>query len=67
MTLTVRHRWCMEKIVLCFEDQDVTDANAQVFMRKSQVLANFNSLFSGEGKGVIFVHCQLKCSSIIIV
>lgn len=51
--------------MLCFEDQDVTDANAQVFMRKSQVLANFNSLFSGEGKGVIFVHCQLKCSSIV--
>jgi hypothetical protein len=60
MALTTRHRWCIERIKHCFQDQDVDDASIQGFIRKSQVLNKFNALFAGEGKNVLFVHYQDK-------
>lgn len=58
MSLTKRHRWCIERIVHCYADKNVDDAKVHGFIRKSKVLGAFNDLFSGEGKGVIFVHFQ---------
>lgn len=58
MALSIRHRWCIERIKHCFQERDVDDASIHGFIRKSQVLSKFNALFSGEGKNVIFVHYQ---------
>jgi len=58
MALTTRHRWCIERIKHCFQDQGVDDSSIHGFIRKSQVLNKFNALFAGEGKNVIFVHYQ---------
>ena len=58
MSLTVRHRWCVEKILHCFGDSKENDSKLQVFMRRTDVIAKFNNLFSGEGENVIFVHYQ---------
>ena len=60
MSLTKRHRWCIERIINCFADKGVDDAKVHGFIRKSEVLAAFNDLFSGAGKRVIFVHFQEK-------
>ena len=56
----IRHRWCIERIVQYFQDQDITDTTVQVLMRKLQVFENFNLLFAGEGRSVIFAQYQLK-------
>jgi len=58
MALTTRHRWCIERIKHCFQDQGVDDSSIHGFIRKSQVLNKFNALFAGDGKNVIFVHYQ---------
>lgn len=58
MALTPRHRWCIERIKLCFHHEDVNDAEIQGFIRKQQVFSNFNSLFTGDGKDTLFVHFQ---------
>jgi len=63
MALTTRHRWCIERIKHCFQDQDVEDASIQGFIRKSHTLSKFNALFAGEGNNVLFVHYQVKNAS----
>lgn len=63
MALTPRHRWCIDKIVQCFAHHEVVDdPKVQGFIRKPEVLARFNSLFSGvaETRNVVFVHYQVK-------
>eukprot|EP00814_Leptocylindrus_danicus_P009510 CAMPEP_0116004988 /NCGR_PEP_ID=MMETSP0321-20121206/911_1 /TAXON_ID=163516 /ORGANISM="Leptocylindrus danicus var. danicus, Strain B650" /LENGTH=4605 /DNA_ID=CAMNT_0003473357 /DNA_START=128 /DNA_END=13942 /DNA_ORIENTATION=- len=63
MALAPRHRWCIEKIVQCFaHHKEVDDPKVQGFIRKPEVLAQFNSLFSGveESRNVVFVHYQVK-------
>lgn len=58
MALTARHRWCIERIKDCFHEEGVEDSVVQGFVHKSQVIKKFNSLFSGEGRNVLFVHYQ---------
>ncbi len=58
MALTPRHRWCIERIKSCFQEEDVDDAKVQGFIRKSQVFSKFNALFAGDGKSAIFIHFQ---------
>ena len=56
MSLTIRHRWCISRIVECYKEQGVDDEKVQGFIRKGAVLAKFNTLFSGEGANALFVH-----------
>lgn len=65
MSLTARHRWCAERILFCFtnnEDKEnnekFDDSKVQAFIRKPKVLAKFNDLFAGEGPAALFVHYQ---------
>jgi hypothetical protein len=60
MALLPRHRWCLEKILQCFECDGLDDATAQGFVRKGDVLSRFNALFSGHGSNSLFVHYQDK-------
>lgn len=64
MALTPRHRWCIERIKSCFQEEtDVDDEKVQGFIRKSQVISKFNSLFAGDGRNAVFVHFQGTTSS----
>lgn len=65
--LTARHRWCAERILFCFSNNDADKENIETkfdeskalsFVRKPKVLAKFNDFFSGNGPGAIFVHYQ---------
>ena len=65
MSLTARHRWCAERILFCFTNNDdkenndkFDDSKVQAFIRKPKVLAKFNDLFSGTGSATLFVHYQ---------
>jgi hypothetical protein len=60
MALSSRHRWCLEKIVQCFEDEGLDDVLVQGFIRKPDVMLKFNALFSGNGPASLFVHYQNK-------
>lgn len=70
MSLTVRHRWCAERISFCFTNNEVKentdkfdDSKVQAFIRKPKVLAKFNELFSGDGPAALFVHYQRRHAS----
>jgi len=58
MALTLRHRWCLEKIAQCFEDEGLDDILVQGFIRKPDVMMKLNTLFSGNGPSSLFVHYQ---------
>ena len=58
MALTTRHRWCIDKVAYCFQDEMKDDAKVQGFIRRPDILAQFNSLFSGECRRSLFVHYQ---------
>ena len=58
MALSARHRWCINKINKCFEDQGVDDVTVKAFIRKPKNLGYFNALFSGNGQSALFVHYQ---------
>ncbi len=65
MSLTPRHRWCIDKIVQCFSHHEggiVDDPKVQSFVRKPDVFLQFASLFSCD-KGtreILFIHYQVK-------
>jgi hypothetical protein len=82
MSLTARHRWCAERVLFCFsnnqekENNDrFDDAKVQAFIRKPKVLSKFNDLFAGNGPAALFVHYQPKyanemevsCSLLLVV
>lgn len=59
MSLTVRHRWCVEKITQCFKGDGVDEAKVQGFIRRPDVLDRFNELFAGDSNiNSTFVHYQ---------
>ena len=66
MALSARHRWCINKINKCFEDQGVDDVTVKAFIRKPKNLGYFNALFSGGGQSALFVHYQSSsnCSDV---
>jgi hypothetical protein len=60
MALTSRHRWCIERIKNSFKEEGVDESIVQDFIRQPKVMMHFNSLFSGQGNNVIFIHYHRK-------
>lgn len=60
MALTSRHRWCIERIKNSFKEEGVDESIVQDFIRQQKVMMHFNSLFSGQGNNVIFIHYHRK-------
>ena len=58
MALTTRNRWCIDKVAHFFQDEIKDDAKLQGFIRRPDVLSQFNSLFSGDCVTSLFVHYQ---------
>ena len=82
MSLTARHRWCAERVLFCFSNNQEKENNdrfdddkVQDFIRKPKVLSKFNDLFAGNGPAALFVHYQPKyanemevsCSLLLVV
>lgn len=61
MSLTDRHRWCMNKILEAFAPE-LTQEAAQAFMRNDANLQKFTSFFKGDGAGRLFVFYQAEGS-----
>ena len=57
MSLTERHRWCLNKILEAFSPE-LTPEAAQAFIRNDSNLQKFTSFFKGDGSGRIFVFFQ---------
>lgn len=57
MSLTERHRWCLNKILETFSP-DLTPESAQSFIRNDSNFQKFNSFFKGDGPGRIFIFFQ---------
>lgn len=60
MSLSTRHRWCIERISQCFQNENVDEEKVQGFIRRPDILNMFNALFSGDGGSSVFVHYQNK-------
>ena len=63
--LTARHRWCAERILFCFANNDDKENNerfdeskVQSFVRKPKIFAKFTDFFAGQGPAALFVHYQ---------
>ena len=57
MSLSERHRWCMDKMLEAFAPELTSEA-AQTFIRNDQNLQKFNSFFKGDNAGRLFVFFQ---------
>jgi hypothetical protein len=57
MSLTERHRWCLNKILEAF-GPELSQEAAQAFIRNDSNLQKFTSFFKGDGPGRIFVFYQ---------
>jgi hypothetical protein len=61
MSLSERHRWCINKMLEAFAPELTSEA-VQTFIRQEANLQKFNSLFKGDGPGRIFVFYQPEVS-----
>jgi hypothetical protein len=57
MSLSVRHRWCMDKVLEAFSPE-LTNESVQQFIRQDTNLQRFNAFFKGDGSGRLFVFFQ---------
>lgn len=57
MSLTERHRWCMNKILEAFSPE-LTVETAQAFIRNDTNLQKFNAFFRGDLSGRLFIYFQ---------
>jgi hypothetical protein len=57
MSLTERHRWCMNKILEAFSP-DLTMEMVQSFIRNDANLQKFNAFFRGDSTGRLFIYYQ---------
>ncbi len=57
MSLTERHRWCVNKMLEAFAPE-LTTETVQTFIRLDVNLQKFLSFFKGEGSGRMFVFFQ---------
>eukprot|EP01040_Poterioochromonas_malhamensis_P004773 gene4773-5123_t len=61
MSLTERHRWCMNKILEAF-GPELTQEAVQAFMRNDANLQRFTNFFKGDSSGRLFVFYQAEGS-----
>lgn len=57
MSLSERHRWCMNKILEAFAPQ-LNIETVQGFMRNENILSKFTLFFKGDASGRMFVFYQ---------
>jgi hypothetical protein len=61
MSLSDRHRWCLNKILEAF-GPELTSESAQGFIRNDANLHKFNTFFKGDGSGRLFIYYQPEIS-----
>lgn len=57
MSLTERHRWCMNKILEAFSPELSIEV-VQSFIRNDANLQKFNAFFRGDSTGRLFIYYQ---------